>query len=243
MATSAGPARESGRAVHASTPARIVAVPTLASTAISQGPHTSPPRAAFSATAPTSSAAAAAAATGRPALRALLIAVVAAMAAIVSEAGSPGQSVPCPPGAGSVAAPMTVLPRRRSVAGMSRSLALAALTLLLVVPTAHADRPRAGDRWPAAAEHHTIHAPRARAAAARVSARAQKASGTELTACDDPPGTLCGSIDVPLDRRHPGGATIPIFFAVVPHRDPGPAAGTILASEGGPGFSSTAAAD
>jgi pimeloyl-ACP methyl ester carboxylesterase len=64
-----------------------------------------------------------------------------------------------------------------------------------------------------------------------------------LHPCEDPPGTQCGSIDVPLDRRHPGGKKIPIFFAVIPHRDPGPATGTILASEGGPGFSSTAAAE
>ena len=35
----------------------------------------------------------------------------------------------------------------------------------------------------------------------------------------------------------------PSSSRVVPHRDAGPAAGTILASEGGPGFSSTAAAD
>jgi pimeloyl-ACP methyl ester carboxylesterase len=64
-----------------------------------------------------------------------------------------------------------------------------------------------------------------------------------LHPCDDPPGTRCGSIDVPLDRRNPGGEQIPIFFAVIPHRDPGPAKGTILASEGGPGVSSTGAAE
>lgn len=77
-------------------------------------------------------------------------------------------------------------------------------------------------------------------AATQVRARALKASGTLLHECDDPPGTLCGSIDVPLDRAHPGLGTIPIFFAVMPHSDPGPAAGTILGSSGGPGFSTTA---
>ena len=94
----------------------------------------------------------------------------------------------------------------------------------------------------AGAARHGLKAPSARAAA-RLKARARTASGTALAVCDDPPGTLCGSIDVPLDRRRPAAGTIPIFFAVVPHRDAGPAAGTILASEGGPGVSSTAAAE
>ena len=73
------------------------------------------------------------------------------------------------------------------------------------------------------------------------SARAAEAR-PQLEPCDDPPDTLCGSIQVPLDRANPGAGTIPIFFALVPHRDPGPAEGTILASEGGPGVSSSAAA-
>ena len=67
------------------------------------------------------------------------------------------------------------------------------------------------------------------------------AQGDLLEPCDDPPDTLCGSIDVPLDRADPGAGTIPVFFALVKHSAPGPAVGTILASEGGPGFSSTAA--
>jgi pimeloyl-ACP methyl ester carboxylesterase len=76
-------------------------------------------------------------------------------------------------------------------------------------------------------------------AATQVRARALKASGTLLHECDDPPGTLCGSIDVPLDRSNPRLGTVPIFFAVMPHTDPGPAVGTILASSGGPGISTT----
>jgi pimeloyl-ACP methyl ester carboxylesterase len=50
---------------------------------------------------------------------------------------------------------------------------------------------------------------------------------------------MCGSIDVPLDRAHPQAGTTPIFFAVIPHSASGPAIGTILGSEGGPGSSST----
>jgi pimeloyl-ACP methyl ester carboxylesterase len=89
-----------------------------------------------------------------------------------------------------------------------------------------------------------VGAPAANAdAAAHLRSRALEASGTRLAPCDDPPGTLCGSIDVPLDRRRPGAGTIPIFFAIVAHSDPGPGAGTILATEGGPGVSSTASVD
>ena len=66
-------------------------------------------------------------------------------------------------------------------------------------------------------------------------------AGPLLEPCEDPPDTLCGSIEVPLDRANPDAGTLPIFFALVKHTAPGPAIGTILASEGGPGFSSTAA--
>jgi pimeloyl-ACP methyl ester carboxylesterase len=87
--------------------------------------------------------------------------------------------------------------------------------------------------------HQRATAPSARAAA-RVRARARKASGTLLAPCDDPPESLCGSIEVPLDRSQPAGPTTPVFFSVIPHGEPGPLAGTILASAGGPGFSSSA---
>ena len=87
--------------------------------------------------------------------------------------------------------------------------------------------------------HRHAAAPSARAAA-RVRARARKASGTLLAPCDDPPDSLCGSIDVPLDRSQPAGPTTPVFFSVIPHSGSGPVAGTILASAGGPGFSSSA---
>jgi pimeloyl-ACP methyl ester carboxylesterase len=86
--------------------------------------------------------------------------------------------------------------------------------------------------------HGKASAPSARAAS-QVRARALKASGTLLHECDDPADTLCGSIDVPLDRSNPTAGTIPIFFALMPHTDPGPAVGTILASSGGPGISTT----
>jgi hypothetical protein len=121
---------------------------------------------------------------------------------------------------------------------MSRALAVALTAAVVLAGTAAAQAdPGAHDRFTGARDK--THPPSARAAA-HLRARALKASGTLLHECDDPPGTLCGSIDVPLDRAHPGLGTMPIFFAVIPHGDPGPAAGTILGSSGGPGFSTTA---
>ena len=86
--------------------------------------------------------------------------------------------------------------------------------------------------------HAAAVAPAAEARAA-VRSRAAEASGTLLAPCDDPPELLCGSIDVPLDRTNPSAGTIPIFFAVAPHTAPGPAEGTVLFADGGPGGSST----
>jgi pimeloyl-ACP methyl ester carboxylesterase len=84
------------------------------------------------------------------------------------------------------------------------------------------------------------HVPSARAAAA-LRARARAASAVTPETCDDflPPQTVCGSIEVPLDRSHPQAGTLPIFFALIGHSEAGPARGTILASAGGPGISTT----
>jgi pimeloyl-ACP methyl ester carboxylesterase len=51
---------------------------------------------------------------------------------------------------------------------------------------------------------------------------------------------VCGHVDVPLDRRHPGAATIPIAFWLYPHSEPGPAESVIMINWGGPGESTTA---
>ena len=101
---------------------------------------------------------------------------------------------------------------------------------------------RPGQPYSACSVPASCTAPKAkpsRAATAAVRARAAKASGTLLAPCDDPPDTLCGSIDVPLDRANPGAGTTPIFFSVIPHSASGPALGTILGAAGGPGVSST----
>ena len=59
--------------------------------------------------------------------------------------------------------------------------------------------------------------------------------------CEDlpaPAGALCGSVEVPLDRAHPGAGTTTVAYVVVPHRDrSAPSAGTVLFNPGGPGAS------
>src|SRR3954454_14765069 len=121
-----------------------------------------------------------------------------------------------------------------------RLFAVAAFVVALSAPSAAA---RPGRPYSACAVPASCAAPGStpsRAATAAVKSRAAKASGTLLAPCDDPPDTLCGSIDVPLDRANPGAGTTPIFFSVIPHRGSGPALGTILGAAGGPGVSSTA---
>jgi pimeloyl-ACP methyl ester carboxylesterase len=57
---------------------------------------------------------------------------------------------------------------------------------------------------------------------------------------DVAPDATCGTVPVPLDRRAPLAATIPIAFRVYPHTDASqPALDPIFASEGGPGYSIT----
>jgi pimeloyl-ACP methyl ester carboxylesterase len=52
---------------------------------------------------------------------------------------------------------------------------------------------------------------------------------------------LCGYLRVPLDRRHPNGRKIRIYFEDYPRRDVSrPASSTIVSIEGGPGYSTTA---
>ncbi len=61
-----------------------------------------------------------------------------------------------------------------------------------------------------------------------------------LTGCPgNPPGAVCGTVNVPLDRKHPKGAQIPIFFELFTHTNPGPALSAILVNWGGPGEGTT----
>ena len=61
-----------------------------------------------------------------------------------------------------------------------------------------------------------------------------------MAPCTTDPAWLCGSIQVPIDRAHPKGRTIPISFRVFPHTAPASTArDALLVSEGGPGEADT----
>jgi len=88
--------------------------------------------------------------------------------------------------------------------------------------------------------------PRVRAAALRVlvgpprlPASAIRGAITTATCPGNPPGAVCGTVDVPLDRSHPKAATIAIFFELFTHSNPGPAQSAILVNWGGPGVATT----
>src|SRR4051794_24325753 len=91
------------------------------------------------------------------------------------------------------------------------------IALLLAGPAQSRPRP-----WAAGAAGMAAHA---RAAAgtdrppAADRAAAAAAPAADLAPCGDPPGWLCGHVDVPLDRSHPDGPTVPVVFQVLPHTD------------------------
>jgi pimeloyl-ACP methyl ester carboxylesterase len=60
---------------------------------------------------------------------------------------------------------------------------------------------------------------------------------------DAPAGTRCGHVRVPLDRQAPAGEQIRIGFELYRQEAPGPPTGTIVAVEGGPGYSTTDSRD
>lgn len=54
------------------------------------------------------------------------------------------------------------------------------------------------------------------------------------------PSVSCGFVPVPLERNHPAGETINIYFELYPHTNAGPAESAIVPNLGGPGPSTTA---
>lgn len=79
----------------------------------------------------------------------------------------------------------------------------------------------------------------AAAAAARTAAASIRVGGVALTKCGTAPLTYCGSLKVPLDYSSAASPDISIGFEFLPATAASPAAGTILAVEGGPGFATT----
>jgi pimeloyl-ACP methyl ester carboxylesterase len=66
-----------------------------------------------------------------------------------------------------------------------------------------------------------------------------RAVGTlTLTACGKR-GAFCGTLDRPLDAAGVVKGTISVYFEFYPHTGSGPPTGTLVASEGGPGFPTT----
>ena len=62
--------------------------------------------------------------------------------------------------------------------------------------------------------------------------------GVEALTC--PVGAHCGTVPVPLDWADPGRGSLPIAYALFPHRQSAePTAGTLVPIPGGPGGSST----
>lgn len=53
----------------------------------------------------------------------------------------------------------------------------------------------------------------------------------------------CGELPRPLDPAAPAGTLIPIHFEYYPHSAQGPATGTLVATEGGPGYPTTLSRD
>jgi pimeloyl-ACP methyl ester carboxylesterase len=91
---------------------------------------------------------------------------------------------------------------------------------------------------PAAAAVHPWQEPGFSPRALHQPQAAAKLRVAALQPCDAAPDGFCGTVDVPLDRAHPGRGTIPIYFTFDPPRS-GPWDEAILVTEGGPGLSVT----
>jgi pimeloyl-ACP methyl ester carboxylesterase len=67
-----------------------------------------------------------------------------------------------------------------------------------------------------------------------------ESASTELASCDEDPTFLCGTVPVPLDRRHPDGRMVNLHVEVFPHTGARERAdGAVFVTCGGPGCSAT----
>jgi pimeloyl-ACP methyl ester carboxylesterase len=82
----------------------------------------------------------------------------------------------------------------------------------------------------------------ARPSSASAAARTITKGSLELRACGAS-GAYCGTLDRPLDPQGVMPGRIGIHFEFYRHSNPGPAAGTLVATEGGPGYPATESRD
>jgi pimeloyl-ACP methyl ester carboxylesterase len=78
----------------------------------------------------------------------------------------------------------------------------------------------------------------ARSDTAPAQARLKRFGRMTLVRCVDAPA-YCGRIERPLDPTGASGGRISIYFEFYPHSAGGPSAGTLVATEGGPGYPAT----
>ena len=72
----------------------------------------------------------------------------------------------------------------------------------------------------------------------RIAAAVPPASNVTTVTCPEK-NSVCGYVKVPLDRTHPNGTKISIYFEQYFHSNPGPAVSAIMMNLGGPGISTT----
>lgn len=121
---------------------------------------------------------------------------------------------------------------RTSVLGAALALGLALSVVPAAASSAAPSRDLPGRPRPAAAAPSTA---RADAAPVRVGA-------LDLTPCEVTEGALCGTLARPWDPTGAVPGTLEVGFAFVPAPS-GPAIGTVVPHEGGPGYSTTGSAD
>jgi pimeloyl-ACP methyl ester carboxylesterase len=91
---------------------------------------------------------------------------------------------------------------------------------------------------------HAMSAAGPRPFAALTSAAAPTALAANVIPAICPePNSVCGYVQVPLDRKHPEGTKIGIYFEQYFHSNPGPAVSAIMVNLGGPGLSTTDSRD
>ena len=98
---------------------------------------------------------------------------------------------------------------------------------------------RPGISKDAPAKPSLAQAPRLLAAPALVTPNAS----ISYVACPEITASVCGYVPVPLDRKHPNGTHLQIYFEVYPHTGGGAAESAIMVNLGGPGPGTTQGRD